>query len=67
MEQLTPLIVLGVLALVALAVVWYVITRFLVNVGSQEVAIKERRYLGRRMPQGRVVATEGEVGIQPTF
>jgi uncharacterized membrane protein YqiK len=33
-------------------------------VGAQEVAIKERRYLGRRMPQGRVVATEGEVGIQ---
>jgi uncharacterized membrane protein YqiK len=64
MENLTGLIVLGVIVLIALAVVWYVITRFLVNVGAQEVAIKERRYLGRRMPQGRVVATEGEVGIQ---
>ncbi len=50
--------------LIALGVIWYVVTRFLVNVGAQEVAIKERRYLGRRMPQGRVVATEGEVGIQ---
>ena len=64
MENLTGLIVLGVIVLIALAVFWYVLTRFLVNVGAQEVAIKERRYLGRRMPQGRVVATEGEVGIQ---
>lgn len=64
MEQFIPLIVLGVIALIALGVVWYIVTRFLVNVGAQEVAIKERRYLGRRMPQGRVVATEGEVGIQ---
>lgn len=59
-----PLIILGVLALIGLGIVWYIVTRFLVNVGAQEVAIKERRYLGRRMPQGRVVATEGEVGIQ---
>ncbi len=64
MDNLTGLIVLAVIVLIALAVVWYIITRFLVNVGAQEVAIKERRYLGRRMPQGRVVATEGEVGIQ---
>ncbi len=62
--QPVPLIILGVVALIVLAVVWYIITRFLVNVGAQEVAIKERRYFGKRMPQGRVVATEGEVGIQ---
>ena len=64
MDNLTGLIVLGVLILIALAVLWYFVTRFLVNVGAQEVAIKERRYLGRRMPQGRVIATDGEVGIQ---
>src|SRR5262250_2991615 len=40
------------------------LTRFLVNVGATEIAIKERRYIGSRMPPGRVVATEGEVGIQ---
>ena len=62
--EFAPIIILAVVALVVLGVIWYVVTRFLVNVGSQEVAIKERRYLGRRMPQGRVVATEGEVGIQ---
>jgi uncharacterized membrane protein YqiK len=64
MNNMTTLIVLGVLALIGLGIIWYIVTRFLVNVGATEVAIKERRYLGRRMPQGRVVATEGEVGIQ---
>ena len=65
MEQnLMVLIFVGVVVLIGLGVLWYVVTRFLVNVGSLEVAVKERRYLGRRMPQGRVIATEGEVGIQ---
>ena len=64
MQNYFPVIVIGIIGLIALIIVWYIITRFLVNVGAQEVAIKERRYLGRRMPQGRVVATEGEVGIQ---
>jgi uncharacterized membrane protein YqiK len=41
-----------------------VLSRIFVNVGAREIAIKERRYFGRRMPPGRVVATEGEVGIQ---
>jgi uncharacterized membrane protein YqiK len=58
------LIFLGVLLLIGLGVIWYVITRFLVNIGATEVGIKERRYMGQKMAQGRVVATEGEVGIQ---
>ena len=64
MDNTTSLIVLGVIVVIALAVVWYVITRFLVNVGATEVGIKERRYVGRKMAQGRVVATDGEIGIQ---
>ncbi len=55
---------LGVLVVLTLIVLWYLVTRFLVNIGAKEVGIKERRYLGRRMPQGRVVATDGEVGLQ---
>src|SRR5712664_3850292 len=47
-----------------LVVLLIILSRILVNVGAREIAIKERRYLGRRMPPGRVVATEGEVGIQ---
>ncbi|HEX8637682.1 MAG TPA: SPFH domain-containing protein, partial [Pyrinomonadaceae bacterium] len=64
MENSTSLIVLGVVAIVALAALWYIVTRFLVNVGATEVGIKERRYLGKKMAQGRVVATDGEIGIQ---
>jgi uncharacterized membrane protein YqiK len=41
-----------------------IVRRIFVNVGAREIAIKERRYLGAKMPPGRVVATEGEVGIQ---
>src|SRR5258708_4807157 len=63
-QNVVLIIVLAVIALVLLGIIWYVVTRFLVNVGAQEVGIKERRYFGRKMAQGRVVATEGEVGIQ---
>src|SRR5215470_2424873 len=55
------LLVCGVVVLI---VVFSVLRRVLVNVGAREIAIKERRYLGAKMPPGRVVATEGEVGIQ---
>lgn len=64
MDNLTTLVILGVLALIGLGILWYIVTRFLVNIGAKEVGIKERRYFGRRMAQGRVVATAGEVGIQ---
>ncbi|HEY0545808.1 MAG TPA: SPFH domain-containing protein [Pyrinomonadaceae bacterium] len=49
---------------IALIVLIIVLRRILVNVGATEIAIKERRYFGAKMPPGRVVATEGEVGIQ---
>src|SRR6476659_6593907 len=64
MDRVTGFIVLGVVTLVVLGILWYILTRFLVNIGAKEVGIKERRYMGRRMPQGRVVATDGEVGLQ---
>ncbi|HEX8474030.1 MAG TPA: SPFH domain-containing protein [Pyrinomonadaceae bacterium] len=54
------LVVLGI----AFILLVFILSRVLVNVGAQEIAIKERRYLGAKMPPGRVVATEGEVGIQ---
>jgi uncharacterized membrane protein YqiK len=51
-------------ALVLLILFLSILKRIFVNVGAREIAIKERRYLGAKMPPGRVVATEGEVGIQ---
>jgi uncharacterized membrane protein YqiK len=53
-----------VVVFIALIVLIVILRRFLVNVGAIEIAIKERRYFGAKMPPGRVVATEGEVGIQ---
>src|ERR1044072_7213514 len=64
MQQPFPLIILGALILIGLFLLWYIVTRFLVNIGAKEVGIKERRYFGRRMPQGRVVATDGQVALQ---
>jgi uncharacterized membrane protein YqiK len=53
-----------ILAFVLLIILIVILRKIFVNVGAREIAIKERRYFGRRMPPGRVVATEGEVGIQ---
>src|SRR5882724_5678520 len=60
-ENILPFLILGFFAFIILIVV---LRRILVNVGAREIAIKERRYFGAKMPPGRVVATEGEVGIQ---
>src|SRR5438046_4121199 len=61
LQSLAPYLAIILLALIVLIVI---LRRILVNVGAREIAIKERRYLGAKMPPGRVVATEGEVGIQ---
>src|SRR5881396_304667 len=59
--SILPVLVVGFVLLIVLVLI---LRRIFVNVGAREIAIKERRYMGRRMPPGRVVATEGEVGIQ---
>lgn len=59
-----PFIPFLVIALIAFVALLIVLRSIFVNVGAQEIAIKERRYTGAKMPPGRVVATEGEVGIQ---
>jgi uncharacterized membrane protein YqiK len=59
--RFTPILVIGFVVLIVAVIM---LRRWLVNVGAREIAIKERRYFGAKMPPGRVVATEGEVGIQ---
>jgi uncharacterized membrane protein YqiK len=59
--SMAPVLVIGFIVLVLVLII---LSRIMVNVGAREIAIKERRYLGAKMPPGRVVATEGEVGIQ---
>src|ERR1041384_665985 len=63
LDMLT-MVVVAFAALILLIIVLTWIKRSFVNVGAREIAIKERRYRGAKMPPGRVVATEGEVGIQ---
>src|ERR1043165_351351 len=66
MQNIDMTLVLPVLfgAIVLLVIFLTIVKRIFVNVGAREIAIKEGRYLGAKMPPGRVVATEGEVGIQ---
>lgn len=63
-QNIIILVLLVAAVLIGLGTIWYIITRFLVNIGATEVGIKERRYYGTKMAQGRVVATDGEIGIQ---
>src|SRR5829696_3720298 len=62
--DITSLLPMLVAAFVLLILFLIIVNRIFVNVGAREIAIKERRYFGAKMPPGRVVATEGEVGIQ---
>ncbi|PYS72330.1 MAG: hypothetical protein DMF69_07885 [Acidobacteria bacterium] len=66
MENLDLATVLPILIVAFVLLIFFlvIVRRIFVNVGAREIAIKERRYLGAKMPPGRVVATEGEVGIQ---
>ncbi len=54
----------AVLAAIALFLVFAIASGMLVNIGGQQIGILERRYFGRSLPEGRVVAMAGEVGIQ---
>jgi uncharacterized membrane protein YqiK len=47
-------------AVVFLVLVW----QSIVIVGGTEIAVIERRWFGAKMPQGRVLALAGEIGIQ---
>jgi uncharacterized membrane protein YqiK len=62
--DIVSMLPLLLIALVLFIVLLVILKRILVNVDAREIAIKERRYFGAKMPPGRVVATEGEVGIQ---
>ncbi len=59
---LTALII--VLAILLVFMFFVVFGGMLVNVGGQQVGVIERRYFGRPLPEARVVAMRGEIGIQ---
>lgn len=45
-------------------VVIVLIAKSIVIVGGREIAVIERKYFGKKMPQGRVIALANEIGIQ---
>lgn len=45
----------------------FLLTRWIVNVGATQIAITERRYLGRELEAGRAFAMNGQVGIQAAY
>ncbi len=62
-ENLTGLITLVFLV----GVVFFLIMKFMVNVGSNEIAIIERQFVGKELEKGRVFALETEVGLKANY
>src|SRR5438105_666678 len=60
-----PLVILiAVLVVVTLFFLFLAFSGAFVNIGGQQVGIIERRFVGRPLPEARVVAMRGEIGIQ---
>lgn len=55
-----PYILIGLLVFLLL----FILYASIVNVGGDELATLERRWIGKEMPDGRTVALSGEVGVQ---
>jgi uncharacterized membrane protein YqiK len=64
MKNITDFLPYAIIAFIGLIILLILVRRIFVNVGAREIAIKERRFVGAKMPPGRVIATVGEVGIQ---
>lgn len=56
-----------ILAVLGLSILAFVFSSFLINVRSDEIAIIERRFLGKQLAAGRVFATSGEIGLRAEF
>lgn len=50
--------------LIGFAILCFILINSIVIVGGTELAVLERRWLGKSIPEGRVVALANEVGIQ---
>ncbi len=55
------------LLFIGLLLAVFLLTRFLVNVGSDEIAIMERQFLGQELDAGNVFAKDGQVGLRAAF
>jgi len=55
------------IGLAALLPLLLLLSRFLVNVGSDRIALLERRFVGKELAPGRVFALDGEVGLKAAY
>lgn len=62
MELLDPMSNILFIILIAIAVI--TLLKSVIIVGGREIAVLERRWFGKNMPQGRVIAMPGEIGVQ---
>ena len=62
-QRIIMLVAVAVAAVTLVAL----LTRLFVNVGSNSIAILERRFLGRELAPGRVFALAGEVGSKAAY
>ena len=65
--EMLPLLMYLLIPLLVLSIVWWLLSHWIVNVGPTQLAIVERRFLGAKLPTGRVFAAEAEVGIQARY
>lgn len=54
-------------AAAGLLVLLLIVAAFLVNVASDQIAITERRFIGKALPPGRVFAANREVGVNVQY
>lgn len=53
--------------IIAAIIFLFMLSRFLVNVGSKEIAIMERRFIGKELEPGHVFALGSEVGLKAAY
>lgn len=70
MESSNLLINLNGLTLLFIALgglLFFILKKCLVNVGAEEIAVTERRFLGKELSPGRVFALDQEVGLRAQY
>jgi uncharacterized membrane protein YqiK len=64
MQQLVIFFLHNFQIIAVIVLVLFLMKKSVVIVGGREIAVVERKYLGKNMPKGRVIALSDEVGIQ---
>lgn len=57
----------GIIIALSVLLIIFVFSKFLVNVGSEELAVMERQFFGADLEAGRVFAVDGQVGLKADY